>query len=138
MSSSLSSIARRARFFAEFAPDAPIDASLSARSKTAKVRRDPFASPTVRATPLTSGAPPRAVAPMSEKMRRARSALRALQIPGAEPPAPRRARVAAQAERVASASTFVTATQRGSAHNAAACAARPASHLGGNRDRYGY
>jgi hypothetical protein len=75
---------------------------------------------------------------MSEKMRRARSALRALQIPGAEPPAPRRARVAAQAERVASASTFVTATQRGSAHNAAACAARPASHLGGNRDRYGY
>lgn len=139
MSSSLSSIARRARFFAEFAPDAPINASLSVRSKTAKDETlIAFASPTVRATPLTSGAPPRAVAPMSEKMRRARSALRALQIPGAEPPAPRRARVAAQAERVASASTFVTATQRGSAHNAAACAARPASHLGGNRDRYGY
>ena len=139
VSLSSSSFSRRARFFAGLDPDAPIDARLLARSKSAKVRRDAFASPTVRATPLTSGAPARAVAPMSEKMRRARSALRALQIPGAEPPAPRRARVAAQAERVSSASTFVTATtQRGSAHNAAACAARPASHLGGNRDRYGY
>ena len=140
VSLSSSPFSRRARFFAGLAPDAPIDARLlKTRSMTAKVpSRDAFASPTVRATPLTSGAPARAVAPMSEKMRRARSALRALQIPGAEPPAPRRARVAAQAERVSSASTFVTATtQRGSAHNAAACAARPASHLGGNRDRYG-
>jgi len=98
--------------------------------------RMPFASPTVRATPLTSGAPKRTVAPMSEKMRRARGALRALQIPGAEPAAPRRARVAAQAERVSSAATFV-ATQRVSAPSAAACAARPASHLVGHRDRYG-
>ena len=96
----------------------------------------PFVSPTVRATPLTSGAPKRVVAPMSEKMRRARGALRALQIPGAEPAAPRRARVAAQAERVSSAATFV-ATQRVSAPSAAACAARPASHLVGHRDRYG-
>ena len=96
----------------------------------------PFASPTVRATPLTSGAPKRVVAPMSEKMRLARGALRALQIPGAEPAAPRRARVAAQAERVSSAATFV-ATQRVSAPTAAACAARPASHLVGHRDRYG-
>ena len=96
----------------------------------------PFASPTVRATPLTSGAPKRTGDPMSEMMRRARGALRALQIPGAEPAAPRRARVAAQAERVSSAATFV-ATQRVSAPSAAACAARPASHLAGHRDRYG-
>ena len=72
-------------------------------------------------------------------MRRARGALRALQIPGAEPAAPRRARVAAQAERVSSAATFV-ATQRVSASSSAAatCAARPASHLVGHRERNGY
>ena len=46
---------------------------------------------------------------MSDKMRRARGALRALQIPGAEPAAPRHARAAAKVERVSPAATFAMA-----------------------------
>ena len=75
----------------------------------ASLRVRSVASPTVRATPLTSGAPKRTVAPMSDKMRRARGALRALQIPGAEPAAPRHARAAAKVERVSPAATFAMA-----------------------------
>ena len=137
---SYASLSSRARFFAGTSRTS-IATSLDTNrhEKHTMPHTSTFASPTVRATPLTSGAPKRTVAPMSEKMRRARGALRALQIPGAEPAAPRRARVAAQAERVSSAATFV-ATQRVSASSSAAatCAARPASHLVGHRERNGY
>ena len=136
---SYASLSSRARFFAGTSKTS-IATSLDTNrhEKHTMPHTMPFASPTVRATPLTSGAPKRTVAPMSEKMRRARGALRALQIPGAEPAAPRRARVAAQAERVSSAATFVTTQRVSASSSAAACAARPASHLVGHRERNGY
>ena len=91
-------------------------------------------SPTVRRTYLTAKAPVFRVAPMSDKMLRARAALRVLQIPGVTDVTPRRARVSDTSanmcvKTVQAIKSPINNSQKVSAAQKACAPGRPASHL---------